>query len=266
MSGKQIRGASDEAEVFKRRVEARESVRQVSDDESGAPDGDKLAAEAREVVVSDADEDPFEVDVIQRRVAARKIAREAERKKKEAEEELQRHLMERALRAKAKPAPVEESSLWSKIYSGFLTLIKSKLFHNAVAYSALAVMVGGLGVYINDLLAKRADASFREHCLENNLKYASGSRRFCYDNGRFAHGITESGVTGRLNLDWSVNDRQLRLAIKAAERSTGPVARPGGLTTDAVAKPIGSAPGAAAEPVHLAPGTVAELAAQIMRN
>jgi len=277
MSSKQIRETSYEADSFKRSAEARETARPAAQGESRDLDAVKLGAEAREAARQAADEDAFEVDAIQRRVAARKIARELERKKKEAEEELKRHLMERALRAKTKPAPVVEPSVWRKIYSGFLAVIKSKILHNALTYSALAMMVAWVGSYVYDIMAMRADVAFREHCQENNLKYAAGSRKFCYDDGRFVRKITESGVSGRLNLDWSVNDRQLRMAIKAAERAAGPAARPVALTPDISVKPAGAGPVATQKPIVAAPvvvadtvdaspATVSELAALIMRN
>jgi len=68
---------------------------------------------------SDAVADVYEVDSIKIRAEARKAARKVELAKKEAEEELKRHLMARALRARSRPAPVAAPSVWARIYSGF---------------------------------------------------------------------------------------------------------------------------------------------------
>jgi hypothetical protein len=218
-----------------------------------------------------------ELDAISRRVAARKLARQAELVKKQAEDELNRHLLERALRAKNKSAPVVAPPLRTILYRGFLSIIKSKVLHRVLAYSSLAVMIGGLGSYSYKFISEQIEAAYRDHCAEHHMKYASGSRMYCYDDGRFAHAVTDDGVTGRLVADWGVNDRQLRLGAKAYEHANGPVARP---TAGPVAKPKASfaakpAAGFAAKPVEgpasaLAVGssarTIAGLAAQIMRN
>jgi len=229
------------------------------------------------------DDNSFEVDAIQRRVAARKIAREAERRKKEAEDELKRHLLERAMRAKNRPAPVVEPSVWSKIHAGALAVIKSKTTHNALAYGSLALMVAGVGVYVYQLNSERVAAAFREHCRENNMKYAIGSRMYCYDDGRFAHKITDNGVAARMDLDWTINQRELRLAFKAADRAAASVASPVIMTpvvkpTQAPAiEPIALAPNPlaattqsvaliVAKPNGFAAGHIQELASQLARN
>lgn len=223
-------------------------------------------------------DESFEVDAIQRRVAARKIARELERKKKEAEDELRRHLMARAMRARSKPAPVETPSLWSKISSAALAVIRSKTTHNVLAYGSLALMVVGLGGYAYQLNAERVAAAFRDHCHENNMKYAIGSRMYCYDVGRFAHKITDNGVAGRMDLDFSINQRELRLAIREADRAAGPVAKPVSMSpvvTRPVVQTVAPAanPPAPARPVSLivakpnegAARSIPELASQLAR-
>jgi hypothetical protein len=241
-----------EIDGVERKGEARGTTRQVQDDESRYVD--RVERSIKAVATSQAD-DNVEEDYVQRRVAARKIAREIERKKKEAEEELNRHLMERALRARNRPTPVEVPPFLSRCYSGLLALIKSKVLYNVLIYSVLAVIVGEAGVYGYKLYQVQAAAAFRDHCLEKNLKYASGSRMYCYDDKRFAHQITDDGVTGRLKLDWTVNERQLALAVKAVERGARPVPRP--FLADGVSVP---------EPIGVAAGTVAELAAQLLRD
>jgi len=98
------------------------------------------------------------------------------------------------------------------------------------------------------------------------MKYAIGSGgMYCYDDRRFAHMITDAGVTGRLVADWRVNEHQLRLAEKAAERATGPFAKPVVQPAASLAAIPVTAP-APALTAALSAGTVAELAAQLMGN
>ncbi|WP_141098400.1 hypothetical protein [Rhodoblastus acidophilus] len=215
---------------------------------------------------------------IQRRFAARKLAREQERKKREAEEELERHLLERAMRAKPKAEIVEEPSVWAQAWTDLLALLKSKRFHHGLAYGALALMVGVVGYSGYQFNAEHVAAELRSRCEENNMTYASGSKVYCYDDRRFAHQITESGVAGRMNLDWKINERLLRMAIRAADRASAQAARPVELAAIAD-KPAGAipvvvkpaqvpapVPPTVAEQVDLAPDTVSDLAAQLMRT
>jgi hypothetical protein len=216
-------------------------------------------------------DDDFELDSIKRRVEARKIARAAEILKKQAEDELNRHLMERAVRAKNRPAPapVVVTPWWTIGYSALVSFIKSKILHNVLAYSTLTIMVGWLGFYVNNIVAERSVAAFRDHCLENNLKYASGSRMYCYDDHRFAYVIKDTGVTNRLNADWGVNNRQLLLAAKAADHAGGPAAEHvADRVAGPVAKPVAKAVNglASVRAVGSSTGTAAELAAQLMHN
>ncbi|MCW2317408.1 hypothetical protein M2322_002967 [Rhodoblastus acidophilus] len=215
---------------------------------------------------------------IQRRFAARKLAREQERKKREAEEELERHLLERAMRAKPKAEIVEEPSVWAQAWTDLLALLKSKRFHHGLAYGALALMVGVVGYSGYQFNAEHVAAELRSRCEENNMTYASGSKVYCYDDRRFAHQITESGVAGRMNLDWKINERLLRMAIRAADRASAQAARPVELAAIAD-KPAGASPvvvkpaqipapvpPAVAEQADWAPDTVSDLAAQLMRT
>jgi hypothetical protein len=206
-------------------------------------------AETAESAPPPKEDPPQEDNYIQRRVAARKKARAVELKKKEAEDELKRHLMARALRAKPKSAPVEVKPFWPRVWSGLVAFILSRTLHTVLAGSVAAAMVGWLGLQAYTLYQAQTDAAFRDHCLENNMQYVSGSRKYCYDSKRFAHQITDDGVTGRLSLDWKVNERLLALASKAAERAA---AKPSHVESPAL--------------IGLAAGTIAELSAQLTRN
>jgi len=219
---------------------------------------------------------------IQRRFAARKLAREQERKKREAEEELERHLLERAMRAKPKAEIVEEPSIWAQAWTDLLALLKSKRFHHGLAYGSLALMVGVVGYYGYQFNAEHVAAELRSRCQENNMKYASGSKVYCYDDRRFAHQITESGVAGRMSLDWKINERLLRMAIRAADRASAQAARPVELAAipdkpagaipvvvkpaQIPAPPSAPVPLTVAEQADWTPDTVSDLAAQLMRT
>lgn len=239
-----VRPILTDAERYARRRELRQTLKEA------APPSEKIPE----------NQEPDPDREFLRKIQARKAAARVALDKKRADEELERHLMERALRAKARPTPVVRPSIWSRSFSAIMRAIKSRTLHKTLAYGCIALLAGKLGMFGIGLVLSATEHAYREECRSKDLDYVATSGAYCYDTRHFVYLITDGGVSGRLHADWTINQRELRLASRAEGRHVAPFR-----TSAPVAPAVPMTPLGSVQMARIGPSTISELAQDLAR-
>ena len=91
-------------------------------------------------------------------------------------------------------------------------MVKSNSFQLGLASVLIVGMLGFFGLLASSASSGRTEAAFDAQCRAKDLKYVTRSGAYCADSQRFAHQLTENGVTGRMSFDWRANENVKREA------------------------------------------------------
>jgi hypothetical protein len=146
-------------------------------------------------------------------------AASGERLKKEREEDIAKHLFERAERARRLSQPKKAASNVSKL---------AEFLGSAAFWATMAGMlaVGVIGVscaLAYGIADEKRIVKLNAQCRANSQEYVSDSKVYCSDERRFAHVINGDGSTDKPAFDWRINAQERRLQEYLADHGKLPV-------------------------------------------